>query len=176
MICEKGIILTMSKSSTIIIALLLIIIALLVGLFWVRPAEAPSTPSIITTEPSDTIPSPTTETSAPAPKPLHERVSVTYPKLNASVAKKFTVTGKAPGNWFFEASAPYMLTTPEGDKIAQGHLDAIGDWMTTELVEFKGEVSVNPAYSGPATLVLMKDNPSGMPEHDDSLEIPIVVQ
>lgn len=166
----------MTKSSTIIIALLLVIIALLVGLFWIRPAEAPTTPSTITTEPTDTIPSPTTETSAPAPKPLHERVSVTYPKANASVPKKFTLTGKAPGNWFFEASAPYMVQTPEGDKVAQGHVDTIGDWMTTELVDFKADITINPAYSGPATLVLMKDNPSGLPENEDSLEIPIVVQ
>jgi hypothetical protein len=93
-----------------------------------------------------------------------------------AVGKKFSITGKAPGNWFFEASAPYMIQTPEGEKIAQGAMQAIGDWMTTDLVDFEADVSVSGSYTGPATLVFMKDNPSGLPEHDDSLEIPIVIE
>jgi len=31
-------------------------------------------------------------------------------------------------------------------------------------------------YTGPATLILIRDNPSGLPEHDDSLPIPIVIR
>jgi len=31
------------------------------------------------------------------------------------------------------------------------------------------------AYSGPATLVLKRDNPSGLPENDASISVPIEV-
>ena len=163
----------MSKSSTIIILLLLVIVLLLGWIIFVKPAEAPSVPSTEVSSTSDNNPP---STPAPNATPLHEKVVVTYPKANESVPKKFTVTGKAPGNWFFEASAPVMVVTPDSDKVFQGHAETLGDWMTTELVDFKAEVSVNPAYSGPATLVFLKDNPSGLPENDDSLEIPIIVQ
>lgn len=166
----------MSKFSNIVIVLLLIIIALLAWLAFVKPVQAPVVPMATSTPAVTQTPDETPATTTEVPKPLHEKINVSSPKANASVAKKFTIIGKAPGNWFFEASAPYMVTTPEGDKIAQGTLRAIGDWMTTNLVDFKADVSINPAYSGPATLVLLKDNPSGMPENDDSLEIPITIQ
>jgi hypothetical protein len=165
----------MSKGSTVIIALLLIVIALLVWLLIVQKVEAPTVPSTATTTTA------TTEigaagTTQPSPKPLHDRIVVTFPKANASVSKKFTVTGKAPGNWFNEAQAPAIVQAPDGSKIAQGQMQAQGDWMTTNLVDFKADISIDPAYSGPATLVLLKDNESGLPQNDDSLEISIVVQ
>lgn len=165
----------MSKSSSIIIGLLIVIIAILAWLAFGKQAQAPVTdltPTVTETPGADQTPSPEVQ----APAALHTKIILTTPKANASVTKKFTISGKAPGNWFFEASAPYMVTTAEGEKIAQGTLQAIGEWMTTDLVDFKAEVSTNPAYSGPAFLVLLKDNPSGMPENDDSLEIPISIQ
>ncbi len=48
--------------------------------------------------------------------------------------------------------------------------------MTTEQVAFSSNIIVEGSYRGPATLILLKDNPSGLPEHDDALEIPIVIQ
>lgn len=166
----------MNKGSTLVIAVLLIVIALLVWLLVGKKAEAPT----VTGEPNTVGNTTNTGTpggvTSPSVKPLHERIVVTFPKANESVPKKFTLTGKAPGNWFFEASAPFMIQAEDGSKIAQGITTAQGEWMTTELVEFKAEVSINPAYSGPATLVLLKDNPSGLPENEDSLEIPIIVQ
>ncbi len=164
----------MNKSSTIIIVLLLVVIAALSYVAFARPMATAIAPT--DTNPLPVNPPPVTTTPpAPTPVALHTKIQVTFPKANASVSKKFTITGKAPGNWFFEASAPYMIRTADGSKVAQGTLQTIGDWQTTNLVDFKADVTVNPAYSGPATLVLMKDNPSGMPENDDSLEIPITI-
>lgn len=165
----------MTKTSTTVIALLLIVIALLVWLLIVKQAEAPTMP-VTATSTTNGGNTGVTPTPTPTAQPLHARIDVTFPKANASVPKKFTVTGKAPGNWFFEASAPIMVQAPDGSKIAQGQMQALDDWMTTELVNFKADITINPAYSGPATLVLLKDNPSGLPENEDSLEIPIIVQ
>lgn len=163
----------MPKASTAVIILLLVIVGLLVWMLFVKQAEAPSIPATKTTPSNTKNLTDTTSTASPV---LHERVSVTYPKPNANVPKKFRVTGEAPGNWFFEASAPVMVRTPDGDKVAQSTAQTDGDWMTTKQVKFHADVTINPAYSGAATLVLLKDNPSGLPENDDSLEIPIVVE
>jgi hypothetical protein len=161
----------MSKSASFIIVLLLVIIGLLGWMIFVKPAEAPT---VATSTPETVIPADTTPDTIPTA--LHDRVSVSYPRAGATVPKTFTVIGKAPGNWFFEASAPLMIQAPDGSKIAQGYVQAIGEWMTTELVDFTGDVNISTSYSGPATLVLMRDNPSGLPENDDSIEIAIIVQ
>ncbi|MBV9159311.1 MAG: hypothetical protein JO019_01805, partial [Candidatus Kaiserbacteria bacterium] len=46
---------------------------------------------------------------------------------------------------------------------------------TTGQVTFTAQVSIS-GYKGPATLVLSKDNPSGLPQNDDSVSIPITIQ
>lgn len=104
-----------------------------------------------------------------------ENVKVSTPLPNATVSRAFAVSGEARGNWFFEASFPIEVRDPSGTVVGHGIAQAGGEWMTTELVPFAGAVTVAD-YSGPGALVLVKDNPSGLPEHDDSVEFPIVVQ
>ena len=112
--------------------------------------------------------------------PLHERVVVTIPASGATVGKTFTVTGEAPGNWYFEASFPIEVRDAGNNKVGQGKVgqgiaQAQSDWMTTAQVPFKADVTVT-GYTGPVTLILMRDNPSGLPENDDSLSVPITIQ
>ena len=52
---------------------------------------------------------------------------------------------------------------------------AQGEWMTEAQVTFTASMQIDATFHGKAKLVLLKDNPSGLPEHDDSVEIPIVV-
>ena len=105
-----------------------------------------------------------------------DMIVVELPFPGAVVGKEFSVIGKARGNWFFEASFPFDLRDPSGKIIAQSYAQAEGEWMTTEFVPFKGEIKVPISYIGPAILVLMKDNPSGLPEHDASISFPIIVE
>ena len=145
---------------TIIILLLVIIVALLLALILIHaPANAPV---VATSKPVGT-------------RPLHERVVVTSPLRGQAVPKTFPVTGEAPGNWYFEASFPIEVRDAGNNKIGQGIAQAQSDWMTTAQVPFVAAISVG-TYSGPATLVLVRDNPSGLPQNDDSLSIPIVIQ
>ncbi len=106
---------------------------------------------------------------------VSDKVIITSPLANSAVAKTFTVTGEAKGQWYFEASFPVQVRDKDNNKVGQGIAQAQGDWMTAEFVPFKADVTVTN-YSGPATLVLLKDNPSGLPENEDSVEIPIVIQ
>jgi len=113
---------------------------------------------------------------APAPAPFtSENVNVSFPLPNATVPKTFTVIGEARGTWYFEASFPVQVRDPQNNLVGQGIAQAGADWMTTQFVPFSAPVTVS-GYSGPADLVLIKDNPSGLPEHDDAVFFPIVIQ
>ncbi len=99
------------------------------------------------------------------------------PRPNQVIKSPLTITGEARGNWFFEASFPVVLTDWDGRIIAQGIATAKSDWMTSEFVPFEATLTFTVdknAYSNRGALILQKDNPSGLPEHDDALEIPVV--
>lgn len=101
-------------------------------------------------------------------------IEVDLPNPGTVVISPLTITGRARGNWFFEASFPLVLTDWDGRIIAQGHATADGDWMTTDYVRFHGTLEFEKPSTGVrGTLILRKDNPSGLPEHDDALEIPV---
>lgn len=91
-----------------------------------------------------------------------------------TVLPKFIVSGEARGPWYFEASFPVEVLDKDGKQIAQGIAEAQGEWMTEKFVPFRAEVNVGD-YAGRATLILKKDNPSGMPENDASLSVPVEI-
>ncbi len=104
-------------------------------------------------------------------------IRISTPRPGASISSPLIITGEARGNWFFEASFPVMLTDWDGKIIAEGHAAAQGEWMTTEFVPYKATLNFTkptqvPNYRG--TLILKKDNPSGLSKNDDALEIPVV--
>ncbi len=109
-------------------------------------------------------------------EPLHSKVSVLSPQNNATVGKDFVVMGQAPGNWYFEASFPIEVQDANGIVLATVIAQAQSDWMTTDLVPFLADVALTGNYAGAAKLVLKRDNPSGLPENDDHLDVPIVLE
>src|SRR3989344_914355 len=129
---------------------------------------------------STPAPPPITATSTPpvatSTLPLSARVVVTSPKANSTVGKTFIVSGSAPGPWYFEASFPIKIVDANNNLLGQAIAQAQGEWMTTDQVTFTATVTLTGSYTGPATVVLMRDNPSGMPENDDSVSVPIVIQ
>lgn len=103
-------------------------------------------------------------------------VVVVWPLPNAQVGKSFVVQGAARGPWYFEASFGVTVLDAQGTQIAQGIAQADGEWMTEELVPFTAPITLPADAQGVYALVLQKDNPSGLPEHDASVELPIFVQ
>lgn len=104
-----------------------------------------------------------------------ERIKVVSPKAGQSITSPLEIKGEARGNWFFEASFPVMLTNWDGLIIAEGVAQAEGEWMTEEFVPFKAMLEfTKPEYGERGTLILKRDNPSGLPEHDAAVEIPVV--
>jgi hypothetical protein len=83
------------------------------------------------------------------------------------------VSGEARGSWYFEASFPVRLLDGNGQEIARGPAQAQGDWMTTNFVPFTVQLTFSPPTTPVGTLVLEKDNPSGLPQNAMSISIPV---
>lgn len=105
-----------------------------------------------------------------------DQIEVGTPFPGAVVGKTFKVMGQARGNWYFEASFPVIVLDKDGNRLAAVPAQAQGEWMTTEFVPYIADVSIQGDYIGPATLVLQKDNASGLPEHDASASYPITIE
>lgn len=106
-------------------------------------------------------------------------IRISNPRPNQIIKSPITITGEARGNWYFEASFPVVLTNWDGLIIAQGIAQAKSDWMTTDFVPFEATLTFTvdkDVYSNRGALILRKDNPSGLPEHDDALEIPVIIE
>lgn len=88
----------------------------------------------------------------------------------------FNIVGAARGLWYFEASFPVELRADDGEVLATAVAQAQGDWMTAKLVPFTAAMVAPNTAHGRHILVLKKDNPSGLPENDRSVEIPIVLK
>ena len=95
------------------------------------------------------------------------------PASGALVGSPLKVTGEAQGTWFFEASFPVRLLDSEGYVLAQTPAHALGEWMTEQFVGFEAQLEFTQPTTPTGTLVLQRDNPSGMPEHDAELRIPV---
>lgn len=102
-------------------------------------------------------------------------IRVNTPGQNAIITSPLTIRGEARGYWFFEASFPVKLTDANGNNIPlePGYMQAKGEWMTEAFVPFEGAYTFTAPATDTGTLVLMKDNPSGLPENDDALMIPV---
>ncbi|MEY3784388.1 MAG: hypothetical protein RLZZ230_710 [Candidatus Parcubacteria bacterium] len=104
-------------------------------------------------------------------------IRLDYPQPLETLTSPITVTGEARGNWFFEASFPIVVTDWDGRIIGEGQATAQNDWMTEDFVPFVATIEYNlpaDAYAKNGMLILKRDNPSGLPENDDALEIPVL--
>ena len=92
---------------------------------------------------------------------------------NMLIQSPLTVTGKARGTWYFEASFPIELRDGNDVLLAQTPAQAQGDWMTINSVPFSATLTFTTPTTTQGTLILRKDNPSGEPQDDDQLVIPV---
>lgn len=103
-------------------------------------------------------------------------IRVTLPTPGAVTGKEFKVVGEARGTWFFEASFPIEVVATNSATLATGIAQAQSDWMTTNFVPFSADITVPATYTGPATIVLHNDNPSGDPAKAASASFPITIE
>ena len=110
-----------------------------------------------------------------------ELIRIDYPRPNQIIESPLIVDGQARGFWFFEASFPVDLIDKNGNIIANGiataNPPAGGDWMTEEFVPFEATLNFvvdESVADNKGVLILKKDNPSGLPENEDSLIVPVL--
>ncbi len=105
-----------------------------------------------------------------------DRIVMNTPVRDSVITSPVTITGKARGTWYFEASFPITIVDWDGLIIGQGIAQAQSDWMTEDFVPFTATINFTVATDTPyrrGAIILKKDNPSDLPEHDDALEIPV---
>ncbi len=151
----------MKKGWVLVAALCIIII---IGLVLLLAIPAPKA----------NAPAPTASSTPVTSAGIPDLITVDVPFPSQKVASPLTVTGKARGTWYFEASAPITLLDANGNVLVQTHVDAQGDWMTEDFVPFTATLTfaAQPAGSK-GTLVLKNDNPSGEPSSDKKVEISV---
>lgn len=112
-------------------------------------------------------------------KSKSDKIILESPLPLTKVSSPVTLQGKARGVWFFEASFPVSVVNWDGLIIGGGIATADGEWMTSEFVPFTASINytTDPLDTNKnGALILKKDNPSGLSEHDDALEIPIILK
>ncbi len=102
-----------------------------------------------------------------------ERITLQSPKPYEVVTSPLTLQGEARGYWFFEASFPLQLIDASGKVLATTYAQANGEWMTENFVPFTATFEFLEPTTELGTLILKRDNPSGLPEHDASIQIPV---
>lgn len=103
-----------------------------------------------------------------------DNVVVYSPLPQESVSSPLIITGKARGNWFFEASFPIKIFDGNGDELGVVSAQALSDWMTADFVQFKATLEFTRSATKNGKIVFKKDNPSGLPEHDAEVSFPII--
>lgn len=109
----------------------------------------------------------------PQPVQYKDLVYVEGPLRGTKVTSPLVVSGRARGNWYFEASFPVKLLDGNGNQIAIAPAQAQGDWMTVDYVPFSVTLTFAQPVTATGTLILQKDNPSGEPQFDDFVSIPV---
>jgi len=112
-------------------------------------------------------------------------IRLNTPLPNQTIQSPLVIKGEARGSWFFEGQFPVELRIPSKPPqtvVATGIAHAQGEWTTENFVPFTATLTfenptsfdevLNPEHS--LILELKKDNPSGLPQNDDTLEIPVV--
>lgn len=110
---------------------------------------------------------------------IEGEVEVDSPKLGESIDSPVTIEGRAVGTWLFEASFSAVLTDWDGLIIGEAVLQTSDDWMTEEMVSFRGTLTFNDETQRTyprGILILQKANPSGLPENDEALEFPVYLE
>jgi hypothetical protein len=107
------------------------------------------------------------------PQENNNSIIIETPNINETIQSPYTVSGKALGNWFFEATFPVKLVNESGEILSQTYAEAKEDWMTESFVPFEAVLDFNVLSDQKAILVLRKNNPSGLPENDFEISIPV---
>jgi hypothetical protein len=143
---------------------------------WVKHGMPSNPPSGICLKKQNTVAeqtNPAVNEVKPTADAITTEIKIDTPSSNQVISSPLEITGQALGNWYFEASFPVKLIDDKGQIIAQGPATAQSDWMTTDMVPFKAELKFSGVTSTLGMLIFANDNPSGLPENEKQLGVPV---
>lgn len=100
-------------------------------------------------------------------------IQLTLPSPNQVVKSPLNIEGQARGKWFFEASFSVKILDANDKVLGTAVASTTSEWTTDNFVPFTSTLTFETPTTQKGKLVLQKDNPSGLVENDDFLEIPI---
>ncbi len=105
----------------------------------------------------------------------NDMIKVFQPLNNKTISSPLNIQGEARGNWFFEASFPIKMIDENGKEIPLNinYITTDKEWFTEDYISFSEKITFDKPDTKNGTLILKKANPSGMPEKEEKLEIPI---
>ncbi len=103
----------------------------------------------------------------------HDMIRVIEPIAGQIVSSPLIISGEARGMWYFEADFPVRIEDANGNELGRHYATAQGDWMTEDYISFTSELFFNNPTTEFGVLILEKNNPSGLPEHADQVEVPV---
>ena len=153
------------KTKYLVIGLGVVIVAMFAILIFVPSAHGPVVPASPTSTTPD-VPGPALSSDG--------HVEVGAPLADELVGSPLRLAGNVMGGgWFFEASFPVKILDGDGRVLGQGPAQAMGVWMSTGTVPFSAVIPFASPRFTTGKIVLLKDNPSGLPQNDASFSIPI---
>lgn len=102
-----------------------------------------------------------------------QKIILETPSPNEIIKSPLTIRGQALGTWYFEGDFPVKLLDEYNKEITVSFATALEEWMTESFVPFEAVIEFENTTTSKGTLILEKDNPSGLPEHADQLVIPV---
>jgi Immunoglobulin-like domain of bacterial spore germination len=103
-----------------------------------------------------------------------EMIEVTAPLPNSPLTSPMTLTGRARGPWYFEASFPIELRDANNVLIGTAIAQAQGEWMTENFVPFTATLTFPPQPAGSQGMLTFKnDNPSGESQNSMMFDVPV---
>ncbi len=105
-------------------------------------------------------------------KELPNLIQVEVPAKNSVIGENLNIKGKARGYWFFEGVFPVSILDDTGYIVAEGNARALGDWKTTDMVPFEGNIEiVSVANSERGIIKIKRDEQKG--SDAQYIEVPI---
>jgi hypothetical protein len=100
-------------------------------------------------------------------------IQVQSPQPGSTISNPVVVSGLAQGTWFSEGSFPVIIVDSSGNQIGSGVATSTQDVVTNNFIPFSATVTWVRGTNTSGTITLERNNPSGSPENDASIDIPV---
>jgi len=95
-----------------------------------------------------------------------------YTKVHGILSYKGTIKG----GYFFEGNILINILNTDKKVLKSSNAMAKSDWMTSEPIDFEGNIDFTGLPKGPAYFEIHNDNASALPENDKFILIPIIIE